>query len=274
MGCGSTYDHKWTNVDLYKSGKDVIQADLTKRLPFRNNYFDVVYCSHLLEHFTYEEGQRLINEIHRVLKKGGIARIVVPDLERIAKVYLQKLNDSVEGKKGAIDDYNWILLELFDQVGRNKSGGEMLLYILNPKMPNRKFILSRVGKEAENILQTSNANSIDKIKQIIQVVRNRGIKWLVTYVHELILGVLVRIFGGKRIYRSYKEGIFRSSGEIHKHMYDRYSLAQILKEAGFENIKKTGARESIISNFNDYQLDVIGSKTRKPDSLFMEAVKP
>lgn len=273
LGCGGTYDDRWTNVDLYKTGKNVIQADLTKKLPFNSSTFDVVYCSHLLEHFNIDDGEKLLCEIYRILKKDGVVRIVVPDLEKIAEIYLQKIRSSMNGEYGADDDYNWILLELYDQVERNTSGGNMLSYILNPKIPNKKFVISRVGKEAENILATNNSNSINRLKNIIQIIRIRGIKFTLTYIYEFCVGIFVRIIGGKRIYKAYKEGIFRNSGEVHKHMYDRYSLARVLKKTGFKNVKRMKPTESNIPSFNEYQLDVINNKTRKPDSLFMEAIK-
>ncbi len=41
----------------------------------------MVYCSHVLEHVYPHEVQKVIFEFHRVLKSGGKAIIIVPDLE-------------------------------------------------------------------------------------------------------------------------------------------------------------------------------------------------
>ena len=69
-------------------------------------------------------------------------------------------------------------------------------------------------------------------------------------------------------------GKFRKSGEIHQWMYDSYSLGKLLKEVGFRNIKKCEAHESSIDIFSSYFLDMEpDGSVRKPDSLFMEAVK-
>ena len=43
--------------------------------------FDIVYCSHVLEHVYPHEVHKVISEFHRVLKPGGKAIIIVPDLE-------------------------------------------------------------------------------------------------------------------------------------------------------------------------------------------------
>lgn len=62
-------------------------------------------------------------------------------------------------------------------------------------------------------------------------------------------------------------------GEVHKWMYDRYSITTLLSEIGFKDIKICDAFESEIHNRNVYQLDVIDKEIRKPDSLFVEAKK-
>ena len=41
-----------------------------------NNYFDVIYCSHVLEHV--DDDRKAINELYRILKHGGWAAIMVP----------------------------------------------------------------------------------------------------------------------------------------------------------------------------------------------------
>ncbi len=58
-------------------------------------------------------------------------------------------------------------------------------------------------------------------------------------------------------------------------MYDRYSLKMLLTSAGFDQAKQCRADESAIQGFNDDPLDIEpNGSIRKPDSLFMEALKP
>jgi predicted SAM-dependent methyltransferase len=45
--------------------------------------FDVVLCSHALEHLHPEEAVKAMIEFHRVTKKGGAVIVFVPDLEGI-----------------------------------------------------------------------------------------------------------------------------------------------------------------------------------------------
>lgn len=51
----------------------------------------VVYSSHTLEHFTRKEGLNFLKECHRVLRKKGIIRIVVPDLQCVVDDYINKV---------------------------------------------------------------------------------------------------------------------------------------------------------------------------------------
>ncbi len=60
-----------------KKGFSVVKGDVTK-LPFEDNSFDGVYCSHVIEHLYPEQAHRLLYEMARVLKKGGIFVIGAP----------------------------------------------------------------------------------------------------------------------------------------------------------------------------------------------------
>jgi len=270
LGCGNVYNQKWTNVDLYKTGKNVVYADLRKKLPFKTKYFDAVYCSHILEHFESEDAIKFGKEVYRILKPGGVIRIVVPDLEKIASLYLSKMKKAMSGDERAGYDYDWILLELFDQTTRTKTGGKMFTYIIDPKCPNKSFVESRIGMETEHILET---NKEKLVYRYLRVVKSRGVRWLIGYVYKIVLSGVLFLLGGKSSYQAYIDGVFRNSGEIHQQMYDEYSLKRFLKSIGFRRIKRMDADKSNIHNFNDYELDTYKGKVRKPDSIFMEAVK-
>lgn len=61
--------------------------DATKPLPYPNDSVEAIFSSHVLEHLFMDEVERLIPEFFRVLKVGGICRVVVPDLEKIVAGY-------------------------------------------------------------------------------------------------------------------------------------------------------------------------------------------
>ena len=62
--------------------------DLTRRLPFDDHSIDAVYASHVLEHLHHDEAMGLITECKRVLKEGGVVRLVLPDTRRLIDAYL------------------------------------------------------------------------------------------------------------------------------------------------------------------------------------------
>lgn len=85
LGCG-----EYTPTTLYDEGK-VLRVDGRKevnpdhccdlrQLPFDSGIADIVYSSHVLEHFIRNECEPLLVEWLRVLKPGGELRIVVPNI--------------------------------------------------------------------------------------------------------------------------------------------------------------------------------------------------
>lgn len=62
--------------------------DLTQPLGFDSASADAIYASHLLEHLYLEDALSLLSECRRVLKPGGILRLVLPDLAGMAREYL------------------------------------------------------------------------------------------------------------------------------------------------------------------------------------------
>jgi predicted SAM-dependent methyltransferase len=64
-------------------------ADAARHIPHADGSVDAVYASHMLEHLDRTEARSFLAECRRVLKPGGILRLVVPDLRTAAYQYLQ-----------------------------------------------------------------------------------------------------------------------------------------------------------------------------------------
>ncbi len=77
---------------------------------------------------TPNDAANFIGECYRILKPNGIIRVAVPDLEAIAKEYLHALENAKSGTLEDIQNYDWILLELYDQVIRSRPGEKWLLF--------------------------------------------------------------------------------------------------------------------------------------------------
>jgi len=83
-------DPKWINIDGFMDKNVHFVCDFNKPLPFPDNTFEGIFCEHVLEHFDYSHGQKLMAECLRILKPGGIVRIIVPNGLTILKSYFEK----------------------------------------------------------------------------------------------------------------------------------------------------------------------------------------
>lgn len=265
IGCGRRFHADWVNVDLVPSDESVQACDISKGLPFDDGHFDAVYHSHVLEHLSPDAGRSLLTECWRVLKPGGVVRVVVPDLEQIASLYLQKHQQAWNGD-GKPTDYQWMKLELLDQMVRSRSGGEMGRYIVDDSIEDKAFAKQRFGHEfglCATRSQTAEEPSTrlnklaDRWSDFKNKMAHRCVRWLLGREAEVAL----------------EESLFRQQGEIHRWMYDRFSLRELLGASGFEGFQVQGAQESQIDRFVDFQLDSYNGDVRKPDSIFVEAIK-
>jgi predicted SAM-dependent methyltransferase len=56
-------------------------------LPFPDESVDYIYSSHFLEHLFRDDAYAFLHECFRVVKKNGVLRLCVPDLEHVMSLY-------------------------------------------------------------------------------------------------------------------------------------------------------------------------------------------
>lgn len=87
IGAGNTIVDGWLGTDLRPRHRDVLQMDATEPFPFPDHCLDFVHAEHLIEHISYQQGQRTLAECRRVLKPGGVVRLATPDLALLVAIY-------------------------------------------------------------------------------------------------------------------------------------------------------------------------------------------
>ncbi len=110
LGCATQVVDGWVNVDYAPGARlaklpgfaplnrrlrllhtdwdpRIVLQDLRKPLAWPDGSVDAIYSSHTLEHLSRAAGRRLLAECHRVLRPGGILRVVVPSFASVVEQY-------------------------------------------------------------------------------------------------------------------------------------------------------------------------------------------
>jgi SAM-dependent methyltransferase len=105
IGCGGNIVPGWLNMDSApKPG--AIYVDARGDWPFAAGTFDAVLSEHMIEHISKADGAEMLVQAYRVLKPGGVIRLVTPDLAFIAALIgpdsedLRRYRATIGGQRG------------------------------------------------------------------------------------------------------------------------------------------------------------------------------
>ncbi len=87
LGCGQRYIDGYIHIDVNNFDHIDYNIPIDNLSIFENDSADIIYASHVLEYFDREEVLKVLQEWKRVLKKGGILRVAVPDFNGLLEVY-------------------------------------------------------------------------------------------------------------------------------------------------------------------------------------------
>ncbi len=265
IACGNVYikNSNWINLDIVSENKYVKKANLLKKLPFSDNCVDAIYCSHFLEHIPLSKVPNFLEECFRILKKGGVLRLVLPDFEALSAEYLKqiKLKNYVKTKI--------VLLTIIDQCVRKKPGGmldDFYKDLLNKKKEKRsaiKYIKYLNGLDFEK------RNKINKdfkyyLYKIFLHLKNN----LINFWIKLITIFLPRAFRDQNV-------SFARIGELHHWIWDYYSLSEYLIKAGFSEVIKQRHNKTRCKTSKLYLFDQNPKKkkSRGIESMYIESIK-
>ena len=103
LGCGRRQIPGMVHVDL-QDYPHIDHCCSVQNLSFAaDNSCELVYASHVLEHFGRYQFMSVLEEWYRVLRVGGVLRLAVPDFARCAELYYKAgLADGLSGLLGLI----------------------------------------------------------------------------------------------------------------------------------------------------------------------------
>jgi SAM-dependent methyltransferase len=132
IGCGFKIGKSWLNYDSSllaiidqipllnlilnfndkKFPKNIKYGNIVKKNLCEDNEADNIFCSHVLEHVSLVDGKKMLKNIYKMLKPGGVFRIVVPSLEsRIIRYNKDKDADLFMESLGCVnknENYNFL----------------------------------------------------------------------------------------------------------------------------------------------------------------------
>jgi predicted SAM-dependent methyltransferase len=264
FGCGVRFSQNWTNIDLDSRNEHVQRVNLLRGFPFADDSFQAVYSSHVLEHFPREQGRFLIREAWRVLRKGGIVRIVVPDLQGSCTEYLRILSlpDGPAKKKL----YSWTIVELIDQMVRDVPLGEWGKLENHVMASDDDEWKAYVRSRTENTRRQPSRGAT--IYERLKTITPQKIASKLPYLYLKAVSQLIPpALRGMVFVQTY-------IGERHRWMYDVYGMRLLLEEVGFSGVQPMKHDESRIPDFNADQLDCNpDGEPYKHNSIYLEGIK-
>ena len=88
LGCGKRFLKGYTHIDLADYKHIDYRRDVKTLSWFDDEIVELIYASHVIEYFDLDEVVGVLKEWRRVLRKGGILRLAVPDLKALCHVYM------------------------------------------------------------------------------------------------------------------------------------------------------------------------------------------
>lgn len=247
IGPGEFQHPYWTNIDgsrdyqkRYAQGNGLhIYLDLFDhlRFPVEDQSAEVVYTSHTIEHVDNAAVRYLFGEVHRILKPGGIFRIITPDTELAYRAWQR--NDR--------RFYHW----LFDpyHIARSR---DYLLNIPYDQASLAQVFLENFAAQASTITSEGGPVRISD-EELENLFRTRTLEEALDYCTSLCSIDIQKKYPWRHI-----------------NWFHEKKLRKMLQEAGFENIYRSAYLQSASPVLRDKTLF---DQTLPEHSLFVEVVK-
>lgn len=90
VGCGSDVREGYVNIDLNSKDSRVVLGDVSDLSEYEDESVDEVLALDIVEHFPLKEVEGVLGEWCRVLKRGGVLRLMTPDVDVVMQMFYKK----------------------------------------------------------------------------------------------------------------------------------------------------------------------------------------
>lgn len=247
IGAGDFYHPYWTNLDagqeyyLNMVPNNNVSIDYNifdkKPIPVEDGKAELLYCSHTIEHVDNISVEYLFRDCYRILKPGGVFRVICPDIDLAYKAW----------KNNNKDFFYWI---------NSKSAVENFekhcLAIPLSKASITQIFLEDFAAAASEIALVGSETRIsdERFKEIFeQLEYEQALDYCISFCTE-------------EMQRKFP---FR-----HMNWFNQKKLTKLFRDAGFSDIRLSGYLQSTVPVLRS---DLYFDQNMPNVSLFMEAIK-
>jgi len=142
LGCGDIASPEFINVDARPGPHIHYICDVRDLSIFTDDYADLVYACHVLEHIRHRALRKTLWEWRRIIKPGGVLRLSVPDFDKIVHIY-----------ESSDHDINSILGPLM--------GGQGYRYNIHCSVFNHNYLTDRLKEVGFSEVRKWDPNSVE-----------------------------------------------------------------------------------------------------------------
>ncbi len=90
LGAGGVRLPGWVHVDFDPGCRPDLRVDLSSRLPFVDGCADFLHSEDFIGQLSFLRARVFLQECYRLLKPGGVLRLLTPDLEQLISAYVKR----------------------------------------------------------------------------------------------------------------------------------------------------------------------------------------
>jgi len=148
-----------------------VQAQETQ---FPDNSFDFIISSHVIEHVLIKDGKKFMEEIHRMLKKGGYAFVGTPNRKQGQDLYAQNPKDDKKYRFNPAHEHEYTFVE-FNNLGRKVFKKNFKTDVIKSE-PFNRFFNSGIKKVSGKLLNPFYRISRDYLpKHLFDLINKKGL---------------------------------------------------------------------------------------------------